>query len=266
MFRSVSMVVWTCLVPLGAWAYPGGTPAFVTDVAPFCAGCHSSASEAQLAGAPAERIQAEQIENKHLARIRDPREGSGYAGLTERQRADLIAGIQAIDAASTVRVLAPASVAAGSIIEVTVEAEGGGGPVVGIALVDVNHRWQARPAPAAGWQVLATPRVIGPDGGDQTRFTEGRAPGLAPGISYVNIYGLKPDVAAGKFDKVRVLYQLRAPAQPGTVTLGAVFLYGTEKAAPYGTVETLRGPAPVGGRSSASGRVKFSPVLKIEVE
>ena len=266
MFRSAPMVLWTCLVPFGAWAYSGGTPGFVTDVAPFCAGCHSSTSEAQLAGAAPERIQAEQIENKHLARIRDPREGSGYAGLTERQRADLIAGIQAIDAASTVQVLAPASVAAGSIIEVTVEAEGGAGPVVGIALVDVNHRWQARPAPAAGWQILAAPRVIGPDGADQTRFTQGRAPGLDPGISYVNVYGLKPDVAAGKFDKVRVLYQLRAPAQPGTVTLGAVFLYGTEKAAPNGTVDTLRGPEPVGGSSSASGRVKFSPVLKIEVE
>ena len=209
---------------------------------------------------------AEQIDQKHLARIRNPREGSGYAKLTEKQRAELIAGIQAIDAASKVRVLAPASVKANSIIEVTVEAEGGAGPVVGLALVDAAHRWQARPAPAAGWQVLDVPRVIGPDDKDQTRFTQGRAPGLAPGISYVNVYGLGPDVSQGRFDKVRVIYQLRAPSQPGTVPLGAVFLYGTEKAAPHGTVETLRGIAPVGGRNSASGRVKFSPVLKIEVQ
>ena len=226
-----SLLLLLLAFPAGAYAYPGGTPGFVTDVAPFCSGCHSSASEAQLAGAPPERVLAEQIDQKHLARIRNPREGSGYANLTEKQRAELIAGIQAIDAASKVRVLAPASVKANSIIEVTVEAEGGAGPVVGLALVDAAHRWQARPAPAAGWQVLDVPRVIGPDGKDQTRFTQGRAPGLAPGISYVNVYGLGPDVSQGRFDKVRVIYQLRAPSQPGSVPLGAVFLYGTEKAA-----------------------------------
>ena len=35
---------------LGA-AYPGGTPNFQTDVAPFCAACHSSRDESALAGA-----------------------------------------------------------------------------------------------------------------------------------------------------------------------------------------------------------------------
>ena len=34
----------------GASAYPGGTPSFQTDVAPFCAGCHSSRDAAALAG------------------------------------------------------------------------------------------------------------------------------------------------------------------------------------------------------------------------
>lgn len=265
MSRTASIAVLLCLAPLPAAAYPGGTPGFVTDVAPFCAGCHSSASTAQLAGVPADRVQAEQIEQKHLARIRDAHDGSGYADLTELQRAELIAGIRAIDAASSVEVIAPSSVKAGGIFEVTVEARGGGGPVVGIALVDVSQRWQARPAPAAGWRVVGAPRVIGPDGADQTRFTDGRAPGLDPGISYVNVYGVKADVAKGKFDKVSVIYQLRAPSQPGAVPLGAVFLYGTEKGAPHGAVETVRGREPVGGRSAASGRVRFSPVLKIEV-
>ena len=36
--------------PWVAGAYPGGTPDFQTDVAPFCAACHSSRSEEALAG------------------------------------------------------------------------------------------------------------------------------------------------------------------------------------------------------------------------
>ncbi|MBW2281177.1 MAG: hypothetical protein JRG76_08700 [Deltaproteobacteria bacterium] len=261
-----SLAVLALSLPADVSAYPGGTPGYVTDVAPFCAGCHSSADTAQLAGAPPQRVEAEQIANKHLARVREAREGSGYAKLSEAQRTDLIAGIQAIDAASQVKVIAPSKVAAGSIIEVTVEATGGGGPVVGLALVDANSRWQARPAAAAGWQVVGRPRVIGPDGADQTTFTDRRAAGLAPGISYVNIYGVKADPAKGRFDKFRVIWQLRAPSQAGSASLGAVFLFGTEKGAPFGSVETVRGRAPVGGGTAASGRVKFSDILSITVE
>ncbi len=247
-------------------AYPGGTPAFVTDVAPFCAGCHSSVSEAQLAGVPVARVQAELVANKHIAKIRDAGEDSPYAQLTEAQREELIAGVQAIDANSAVRVLAPSKLEPGAVFEVTVEAKGGGGPVVGLALVDSDQRWQARPAPSAGWHVIEKPRVIGPDGQEQTRFTDGRHPSLAPGIAYVNVYDVKADPAAGSYSKVSMTLRLRAPKEPGTYPLAAVFLYGTEKASPHGAVEASLGRIlPRGGYTGNSGRVRFSDVLQIQV-
>ena len=41
----------TFALPTLAVAYPGGTPSYQTDIAPFCAACHSSVSVAALAGA-----------------------------------------------------------------------------------------------------------------------------------------------------------------------------------------------------------------------
>jgi hypothetical protein len=252
-------------LPALAHGYPGGTPNFVTDVAPFCAGCHASVSEAQLAGVPAQRVQAELPANKHIAKIRSAGEGSPYADLTDQQRDELIAGIEAIDANSSVKLLSPKALKAGAVFEVTVEATGGGGPVVGLALVDSAQRWQARPAAAAGWRVLDKPRVVGPDGQDQTKFTDRRNPDLAPGISYVNVYGVTTDTQAGKYSSVSMTLRLRAPSEPGTYPLAAVFLYGTEKGSPHGAVETIRGKAPRGTYLANAGRVRFSDVLQITV-
>lgn len=254
------------VLPAAAWSYPGGTPSFVTDVAPYCASCHSSVSEAQLAGVSAQRVQAELAANKHLAKIRQAGEGSPYAELSEEQRAELIQGIQAIDANSGVKVLAPATLAPNAVFEVTVEASGGGGPVVGIALVDSAQRWQARPAASSGWQVLDKPRVVGPDGQPQTQFTDRRNPKLWPGISYVNVYDVKTDTVAGKYSKVSVTFRLRAPSQPGSYPLAAAFLYGTEKGSPHGAVETVRGIVPRGGFTANAGRVRFSPVVVVQVK
>ena len=122
--------------PMAAFAYPGGTPNYQTDVAPFCAGCHSSVSADQLVGVPEARVKKELAQVKHLGKIEAAREGSPYAELTPEQRAQLIAGIQKIDAATSVKVIAPAELQPGQVFEVTVEATGGGGPVVGLALVD----------------------------------------------------------------------------------------------------------------------------------
>ena len=251
---------------LSAAAYPGGTPTFVTDVAPFCAGCHSSVSADQLQGVPPKRVQAELAAQKHLAKIRLPGADGPYTKLSEDQRAELIAGIEALDAASSVRVVAPDKVAPGAIFEVTVEARGGGGPAIGLALVDSDQRWQARPAASAGWRVLDAPKVIGPDGSPQTDFTDRRNPALAPGISYVNVYGIASDPAAGSFATASVTYRLRAPSEPGAYPLAAAFLYGTEKASPHGGVETIRGVVPVGGFTANSGRVRFSDVVQVRVE
>jgi mono/diheme cytochrome c family protein len=249
-----------------AQAYPGGTPAFVTDAAPYCASCHSSVSAAQLTGVPEARVQAELIANKHLAKIRTPAEGSPYAELTDEQRAALIRGIEQIDAASRVDLVTPDALEPGQVFEVTVTATGGGGPVVGIALVDADPRWQARPAASAGWHVLEKPSVVGPDGQAQTDFTDRRNPALAPGISYVNVYGVESDPGAGKFSSVSVTYRLRAPSQPGSYPLGVVMLYGTEKGAPFGAVETIQGDVPRGGFTANSGRVRFGEVRQIRVQ
>ncbi len=254
------------LLPAAAAAYPGGTPSFVTDAAPYCASCHASVSAAQLETVAEPRAQAELAPNKHIAKIRNPRADSPYADLTEGQREELIQGIERIDAAARVQIIAPATLKTGQVFEVTVEATGGGGPVVGLALVDSAQRWQARPATSVGWYVLEKPSVTGPDGQPQTRFTDGRNPRLAPGLTYVNIHGVEADTAAQSYSTVSVRYRLRAPSMAGSYPLAVAFLYGTEKGSPHGAVETIRGKVPLGGFGANSGRVRFSDVLQIQVQ
>jgi predicted secreted protein len=249
-----------------ALAYPGGTPSYVTDVAPYCASCHSSVSEEQLAGVPAPRVLAELAANKHIAKIQTAGAGSPYNGLTDVERQELIAGIQKIDAATRITLSAPATAKAGDVIDVVVEVTGGSAPVLGIALVDANQRWQASPATSAGWQVTGKPVVTGPDGKPQTKFTDGRNPTLRPGTTYVNVDGIMADPLAGKFSTVKVAWKLRAPAQAGPVPLAAVLLYGTEMSSPHGSIEMPQGKGPVGGFTGSSGRVKFSDVQTIAVK
>jgi predicted secreted protein len=249
-----------------ALAYPGGTPSFVTDVAPYCASCHSSVSEDQLAGVPAARVSAELAANKHIAKIQTAGSGSPYNGLSSDERQALIAGIQKIDAATRITLTAPASAKPGDVIDVVVEVTGGSAPVLGIALVDANQRWQASPATSAGWQVTAKPAVTGPDGQPQTKFTDGRNPTLRPGTTYVNVDGITADPIAGKFSTVKVAWKLRAPAQAGNVPLAAALLYGTEMSSPNGAIDMPQGRGPVGGFTGSGGRVKFSDVHTIAVK
>ena len=150
-----------CAAPAVSLAYPGGTPNFQTDAAPYCAGCHSSRSEAALAGA-GERAAKEVAERKHLSVLLSGQKG--YASLTEVDRRALADQIRALDEASTVTLAAPAALLPGQSFDVRVDVTGGAGPVVGIALVDRDHRWFARPATAAGWRVIAPPKITGPDG------------------------------------------------------------------------------------------------------
>ena len=72
--------------PLPAPGYPGGAPSYQTDVAPFCASCHSSVSEDALAGVEGDRAKKELIANKHLAVILAGGK-PGYAELSEGDRA-----------------------------------------------------------------------------------------------------------------------------------------------------------------------------------
>jgi hypothetical protein len=264
-FRALTLVGVLSCTPGVALAYPGGTPNYVTDIAPFCASCHSSRSADDLAGVSESRVKAEIADAKHLARIRAAKPDSPYAHLSDAQREALIAGVRGIDAAASVEIIAPGALKPGQVFEVTVNAQGGGGPVVGIALVDAHHRWQARPAASAGWRVVAPPEVTGPDGKPQTRFLDGRLGGLPADVSYVNVYGVEADPTAGKFSKVSVVFRLRAPPEEGTFPLSAVFLYGTEKGAPHGAIEQIQGKRPLGGFGGASGRLLFSDVRKIFV-
>jgi hypothetical protein len=264
--RSLVLALGLSMLASRAHAYPGGTPGDVADVAPFCAACHSSVSEDQLQGLPPQRATAEQAANKHIAKIQAAAADSPYAKLSPKERDELIAGIQKIDAATTVKLSVPASVKAGDTVDVTVEVHGGSAPVLGVALVDSNQRFQASPATSRGWLVLDKPAVTGPDGKPQTKFTDGRNPSLPPGITYVNVYGIEADPTAGKFSTVKVAWKLRAPASAGTAPLAAVLLYGTEISSPHGGVESPYGKGPLGGLTGNSGRVKFSDVAQVTVK
>lgn len=250
-----------CLLGGGASAYPGGTPSFQTDAAPYCASCHSSRQLHALAGAPGDRATKELAENKHISLV-IAGEG-GYEALTPAQREELASHIRAVDAASTVSIQAPDTVKVGDEFTITVDLTGGAGPVVGVGLVDKAHRWQARPAPGAGWFVVKPPTVLGQDFKEQSEWLGRR--GGDSNLSFVNIKGIRSDAAKREWGRAQVIWTLRAVA-PGKRPLVAAYWYGTEKASPHGIVEDpIRGKMLRGGSSGHSGRVLFSEVLEIEV-
>lgn len=248
-----------------AGAYPGGTPNFQTDVAPFCAACHSSRSAAALAGA-GERAEKELAENKHIAGILS---GAGnYEKLSEADRLQLAEHIRAVDANSTIELEFPPQVGQGETFQVTARVTGGAGPVVGVALVDRAHRWFARPAVAAGWKVVGAPTIIGPDGRPQTDWLKRRPERFGSGISFVNITGVASDAMVGEWAKARVIFTLKAPDAAGDYPLAAVYLYGTEKATSLGFVrDPVTGRKNVlGGYTGKSGRILFTDEHVITVK
>jgi len=249
----------------GADAYPGGTPDFQTDVAPFCAACHSSVDANALEGA-GPRAEKELAANKHLAPILQGQRP--YDKLAPADRTALAGEIQAIDANSKIEIVDyPPQVKAGENFNVTVRVTGGAGPVVGVALVDRAHRWYARPASSAGWSVVGAPTIIGPDGKPQSEWLDRRPQRMGRNITFVNIAGVQPDPAAGEWGESRVIYTLRAPASPGDYPLVGSYLYGTEKATALGSTEhPVYGKQPLGGYGGKSGRVKFSEPLVITVK
>jgi hypothetical protein len=258
------LLVGALAAPAVSLAYPGGTPSFQTDAAPYCAGCHSSRSEAALAGT-GERAAKEVAERKHLSVLLSGQKG--YASLTEADRRALADQIRALDEASTVTLAAPAALLPGQSFDVRVDVTGGAGPVVGIALVDRDHRWFARPATAAGWRVIAPPKITGPDGSLQTEWLARRPEGFDRNISYVNVEKIASDSAAKSWSKASVVFTLRAPDHPGVYPLAAVFLYGTEKSSVLGyTTDPVGMKEPRGGLTGGSGRVLFTPVQSITVK
>lgn len=249
---------------LTANAYPGGTPSYQTDVAPYCAGCHSSLNEQALAGG-GDRATKEVADNKHLARIASGR--GSYEELSEAERQRLIDSIRAVDAHSDLAVQFPPQVTAGETFTVTVDVTGGAGPVVGVALVDDAHRWYARPLAVSGFGVVGAPTVIGQDGKPQSDWIDRRPEALGRDITYVNITGVSSDAEAGTWGSGKAIFTLKAPDRPGHYPLVGVYFYGTEKASALGTtVNTVGWKGPRGTTLGASGRVRFSDVHTITVK
>jgi hypothetical protein len=231
-------------------AYPGGTPSYQTDVAPYCAGCHSSRSVEALAGV-GERADVEVAERKHIAVILAGEKG--YAGLSEGDRQTLAEQIRALDVASSVSVAAPTNVTTGQTFEVTVSVTGGAGPVVGVALVD--------------GAVAAPPQIVGPDGQPQLDWLARRPEVMDRNLAFVNITGIASDATAQQWASARVTFTLRAPAAAGSYPLAVAYFYGTEKSSLLGYTTNAVGWKEVrGGLGGGSGRVLFSPVQTIAVE
>jgi len=247
-----------------AHAYPGGTPSYQTDAAPYCASCHASRDVAVLAGA-GERADKELSERKHISLILAGEQG--YEPLSPADRQSLAEQIRALDAASTVSLEAPAHVKPGRVFQVKVRVTGGAGPVVGVALVDAAHRWYARPIASAGFAVVEAPEVTGSDGEPRDEWIERRPEAMGYGISYVNIPGIASDSAIGEWDRAEVVFTLRAPDRAGSYPLAAAYFYGTEKSTVLGYTTTPTGWKQVrGGTFSSSGRLIFTPLQQIQVE
>ena len=244
-------------------AYPNGPLWYATDVAPYCAGCHASTSADQFPEHPKEFAQQWTVEGKHLG---DFDKAQAYQDLKPEQKAQLIASIKKVDANANISLDAPPTINAGKTFSVTVSAKGGAGPVIGLALLDNDVRFQSRPISATGFKIMAPPKITGSDGKVQKKWNDMRYKKLDGNINFAIVFGIKPDLEKDTFDTSKVEWTLRAPTDPGTYTIAAVFFYGTEMATPLGTVEQFGRKLPKGGFLGHSGRVKFSKVHTVTVQ
>jgi hypothetical protein len=241
---------------------PNGPLYSVTDMAPFCATCHSSTSLVQFPDLRPEVAATEIIEEKHLKQIQT---SPAYKELTAAERQSLINAVKWADEQAAVTMKAPAQAKRNSSIEVTVTTRGGAGPVIGLSLVDSVIRYQARPIGSSGFKVLGPPIIIGPNGKAQTNWIERRVRGSDLGLSTAIIAGIRGNAETQHVDVTRTTWTLRAPADPGTYEIAAVFYYGTEKTHPLGIVVRNGRVEPRGGANGGSGRVMFSDSMKINV-
>ncbi len=251
------------LVVPEASAYSGGPLRNVTDLSPTCASCHSSFNKEQLRNEP-EAFAASQVkENKHYKAIED---GTGpYQQMSPADRQKLLADVKLMDELAGVTLTVPTTLKPGQEAEVTVNVKGGHG-VVGVFLVDTDLRFQARPVQGDGWSIVGAPKVWGSDGKEQTKWVDGRAPGLRKNLNSVIIFDQKSDLGAKKVATGKVVWTVRAPREPGTYTVTAAFHYGAEKWSPVGTVTTATGLVlPRGGPGGASARVMFARPVTVTV-
>lgn len=254
-----------CAVLLGAdsaSAYPGGTPDFQTDVAPYCAACHSSTLEEDLSGL-GPRAAAELATNKHFTEINA---GAGkYAELSVEDRTQLVELLSKMDLNSTIALEFPPQVAPGETFQVTVKITGGAGPSVGVGLVDRSHRFFAKPASALGWEVVGAPTIIGPKG-PQSAWIDRRPEREGRNITFVNVEGVASSADEDRWSRAKIIYTLKAPNEIGHLPLVGAYFYGTETGVQLSTrMDPERGAMPLGGPLGKSGRVKFSEPAVISI-
>jgi hypothetical protein len=244
-------------------AYSGGPVRNVTDLAPNCATCHSSFTKDQLRNEPEAFAGAQVKETKHYKALED---GSGpYAQAQPADRQKLLADVKLMDELAAVTISMPTSLKPGQEGQVTVNVKGGHG-VVGVLLLDNDVRFQSRPVQGDGWVIVGAPKVWGADGKEQTKWVDSRAQGLHKNLNSALIFDQKSDVAAKKVAEGKVVWTLKAPHDPGTYSVTAVFLYGSEKWSPAGTVTTPTGQTmPRGGPGGPGARILFTKPVSVTV-
>jgi hypothetical protein len=257
----VSLSTMALLVGLSGMAagYPSGPQLFVTDLAPNCATCHAMLKAEYTPERPADFSTGELPINKHYKALESA--DKGYKLIPEDKRKDILTLAKWVDENSTVSLKAPTTAKPAQTIEVTVETKGGMGPVMGAFLVDLPLRLQARPLAADGWYVVDKPKVIGADGKEQTWWLDKRV-NEKKNLSFVLVQA-KADIEKKVLPTTKVTWTIRAPIDPGTYTITAAFLYGTEDP---DELKTGKLEEPPGGRSGPSGRIAFSEPVTVAVK
>ncbi len=242
------------LLPAAAFGYPNGPTHYLTDTGPFCASCHSAVKAEYAPEFPPEAAKQELPENKHYGLIRMNAQPSPYMELTNEQKEKIINDAKLIDSKSSVSLSAPQRVKAGREMTVTIKARGGNGPSIGVMLVDRALRYQSRPVAADGWMIAGEPEVKGQDGKVQRTWLDRRIKTLPRNLNFVLVEEQRFDPGKDVFPEGVVTYTLKAPERPGTYTLAAAFLYGTENTDRAGFFQR------------PSGRILFSEEIKVQVE
>jgi len=226
---------------------------YVTDTGPFCASCHSAAKAEYMPEVPGKYAESETPGQKHYGLVNAMLPPSPYLELSKDQKEAVINEAKLIDRNSSVTIEAPPRAGAGEEIEVTVKATGGNGPVICVMLVDRALRFQARPVSSSGWMIKGEPEVRGRDGKVQSDWLDRRGEGLARNLNFITVTGVEYDPDKKVFPSGQVTWTLRAPTEPGTYTLTAAFLYGTENSETAGYFQR------------PSGRILFSKEVKVRV-
>ena len=259
MVMGLSFIASLVFLASSATGYSGGPQLQVTDMVPACATCHSMIKAEYTPERPAEYSMGELPANKHYKALETG--DKGYKLIPEDKRKALLEQVKWVDENSSILLKAPISAKPGQSIEVTVETKGGIGPVVAVFLVDAPLRFQARPIASDGWYVMGKPKVIGPDGKEQTWWLDKRA-NEKKNLSFMQVQG-KADLEKKVLPTSKVTWTLRAPIDPGTYTITAAFIYATEEPDEF---KTGKHEPPPGGGSAPSARLLFSDQVTVSVK